>query len=58
MDEEKMGARWGLRRCGLWWRKWPVVDEITETWIKFGAWVRDEITKIPLKILGFEEEDG
>ena len=26
-----------------------MVDEIMETWMRFGAQVRDEITKIPLK---------
>ena len=49
-DKEEMGARRRLRRYGLWWRKRPVVDEIEETWMRFGARVWDEITKIPLKI--------
>ena len=49
-DEEEMGVQRRLKRCGLWWRKRPVVDEIAETWMRFGARVRDEITKIPLKI--------
>ena len=51
-DEEEMGVQRRLKRCGLWWRKRPVVDEIAETWMRFGVRVRDEIMKIPLKNIG------
>jgi len=35
-----------------------VVDEIAETWMRFGARVRDRLPRYPKNMWGFSEEDG